>query len=552
VVEYLSKIRFKSPNLLKTIRYTLLAVVLFAVSDGILGEFSYDFKNGSVSRIIGGALTFLLLVIAFLPFFLQKTSPFKRIFYIFTAACLSVTWAFRFTRGSSFTAQDALLLITEYGFANEAAQTFLKDFLLAIAIASFIITLLWIFSKQISDQKTFLKILPTAAIFGAILYIVLSPTASFIRYFPSFLKVPSAFASAVFKTPESTFRAAPTLPFKNNSAEQHIIFIIDESIRGDEISINSPNIPTTPFLKSIEADILNFGIMSSSTNCSSTANLILRTGLQPKNIPDESAISLKKADIFAYAKAAGFTTFYLDGQSQSGALPNYLAQSDLKNIDNLQQMFLKNTRLKPAEIDTAIATELATITHSPFKTFTLVNKWGAHFHYGNSYPSEQQFLKPKLSNSGGFADKTKLLNSYRNAVRWSVDEFFKKLLSEIDRKKTLIIYTSDHGQSLMESRATNPHCQLNDVPREQATVPFFIIAPQNEIFKNELFKNALQNKNRLSHFTIFPTILLLFGFEKTAVNSTYGATIFDSLNNRQRYFYSGDIFGHSPLRKNPF
>lgn len=543
----LSNVRFKRPNLLKTILYALLAVALFAVSDDIFSEFAYDFKTNSPARIIGGVLTFLLAIIAFLPLFLLKTSLFKRIFYIFSAACLSVTWAFRFTRGSSFNAEDAALLLKEYGFAGEAAQTFLSDFLLAMLIASVIVTILWFFSKRMFIENSFFNALPVIALFAAIFYILISPTTAFIRYFPSFLKVPSAFVSAIFKTPESKFRLAPTLSLKNESAAQHIIFIIDESIRGDKMSLNSPHILTTPFLKSIEDSILNFGIISSATNCSATANLLLRTGLQPTQIPDEKAVSLRKADIFAYAKAAGFTTFYLDGQSQKGALPNYLTQSDLKNIDNFQQVLIQNSVLKSYAIDTAITTKLSDITRSPFKTFTLVNKWGAHFHYENSYPREQQFLKPALAHGESYSNKTKLRNSYYNAIRWSVDEFFKKLLDGIDRENTIIIYTSDHGESLMEDGTAIAHCQLHSTPREQAAVPFLIFAPNADFFKS-----ALLNQNRASHFEIFPTMLLLFGFEKSEINDAYGATIFDTLQIRQRFFYSGDIFGRSPLRKNPF
>ena len=37
---------------------------------------------------------------------------------------------------------------------------------------------------------------------------------------------------------------------------------------------------------------------------------------------------------------------------------------------------------------------------------------------------------------------------YPNAIAWSVDEFFRKLLPAVDLSKTLIVYTSDHGQSL--------------------------------------------------------------------------------------------------------
>ena len=45
-----------------------------------------------------------------------------------------------------------------------------------------------------------------------------------------------------------------------------------------------------------------------------------------------------------------------------------------------------------------------------------------------------------------------MLAQYSNAIAWSVDEFFRNLLPAVDLHKTLIVYTSDHGQSLLPGR----------------------------------------------------------------------------------------------------
>ena len=49
-----------------------------------------------------------------------------------------------------------------------------------------------------------------------------------------------------------------------------IVMIMDESVRGDYISLNDATHDTTPFLKTLE-NLINFGVAISSGNCSHTS-----------------------------------------------------------------------------------------------------------------------------------------------------------------------------------------------------------------------------------------------------------------------------------------
>jgi hypothetical protein len=54
--------------------------------------------------------------------------------------------------------------------------------------------------------------------------------------------------------------------------------------------------------------------------------------------------------------------------------------------------------------------------------------------------------------------------------------------------------------------------------------------------------SMMENKNRLSHFQVFPSLLYFMGYEEEEINGKSVFTIFDRVPER-RYFFSGDLFG---------
>src|SRR5262249_54228641 len=100
---------------------------------------------------------------------------------------------------------------------------------------------------------------------------------------------------------------------------------------------------------------------------------------------------------------------------------------------------------------------------------------------------------------------------YPKAIAWSVDEFFKNLLPGVDLHKTLIVYTSDHGQSLLPGRIS--HCSTTPpVPLTEADVPLFAITSKPD-FEQRLEQGAARGFGQFSHFEVFPTLLLAMGYD---------------------------------------
>jgi len=96
---------------------------------------------------------------------------------------------------------------------------------------------------------------------------------------------------------------------------EKIVLIVDESIRADILGNNGYRTDTTPYLRSLETGIVNFGLAASSSNCSDYSNLILRAGVKKEEIPDDNQMSLKKPSIWQFTRKAGYYNVYLDAQS---------------------------------------------------------------------------------------------------------------------------------------------------------------------------------------------------------------------------------------------
>jgi glucan phosphoethanolaminetransferase (alkaline phosphatase superfamily) len=116
-------------------------------------------------------------------------------------------------------------------------------------------------------------------------------------------------------------------------------------------------------------------------------------------------------------------------------------------------------------------------------------------------------------------------NAYRNTVLWNVGEFFRRIFQQADLNNAVLIYTSDHGQDLHErgNPGLNTHCG-GDPVAEEGLVPLVVI--EGEQLRTLDWRSALaQNKDRSSHYNIFPTLLQLMGYDPAGIQAIYGKSL---------------------------
>src|SRR5262249_41566183 len=130
-----------------------------------------------------------------------------------------------------------------------------------------------------------------------------------------------------------------------------------------------------------------------------------------------------------------------------------------------------------------------------------------------------------------------LLHMYNNAILWSVDGFFKKLLDRFQYDNVLLVYTSDHGQRLMNGKERKSHCTTPSEHTQvgEGLVPLIVSTgiPELEL---RLRESAARLYNHGSGFDIFPTLLLAMGYNEQWVRTSSGPTLLDASANRKRHF----------------
>ncbi|MFW0889621.1 UNVERIFIED_CONTAM: sulfatase-like hydrolase/transferase [Pseudomonas sp. JL1] len=321
----------------------------------------------------------------------------------------------------------------------------------------------------------------------------------------------------------------PTSPI-----EHDIVLIIDESVAGNYLDINTPfGVHTGLKTPPDGVQVFNFGYAASIANCSADTNVTLRYG---GTRADYVRINSTLPSIWQYAKNAGLRTVYIDAQRTGGHLQNLMTDTEKNDIDD----FVQFDRTPVFERDMAVAAQLIERLGNDRAELVVVNKLGAHFPVHDKYPDEFMSYRPALprgrflevADTGqrdGFDGRTHdwelYRNAYQNTLLWNVGEFFRRIFQQADLGNAVLIYTSDHGQDLHErgNPGLNTHCG-GDPVAEEGLVPLVVI--EGARLQTLDWQRAwAQNKDRSSHYNIFPTLLQLMGYDPAGVEATYGKSL---------------------------
>lgn len=523
--------------------------ILLLVEFHMFHNFFYPFRFlWSQDKLIEFSLSSILffwdLLAVFLIFFsgrslLRKvTLPFFLFIFLFNVGTFDIA-------NSPIDFQQADLIVTYYKWwFGAVVENFglaaLPFIVMLIPVIIFVERLPQLLKLNISKKAYFVPISAVILTFFGLQY-----THGFFDRYPSFFRIPAMLVFAGQSRLYDGKRAEVAYSGPLDIRVEKIVLIIDESIRADILGINGYKKDTTPYLSSLKTGIVNFGLAASSSNCSDYSNLILRTGLRKDEIPDSNQLSLKEPSIWQFSRKAGFYNVYLDAQSAEKR-ENYQNFMNTHEASFINKIIRLRQKIVYAS-DGVARKKLMDYLRQPGKTFVILNKYGLHFPYFRSYPKEYNFYKPALAQGEPMNDREKSLNSYMNGLRWSVDDWFKSLLSGSGNfKPYVIIYTSDHGQNIVDDGTLATHCRPR-ANRFEGIVPMLVFSNEPAIL--ERFKAAqVANYNKTSHFQVFPTLLRLAGYKASWVRSHYGVSLSEPPGTLPEFFV-GDLHGRGSVRQ---
>jgi glucan phosphoethanolaminetransferase (alkaline phosphatase superfamily) len=523
----------------------ILLLVEFCLFQDFFYPFRHLWNHGRIFELFVSLFLFLWSLLgAFLILFSGRslvrtlTLPFFLFFFLFNVG-------YFLAANAPFDFQQSVTIVRNFKwFFREAFENFGLALLPVLAIFfPLILVAEWLPSIFKLGLPKRLYYVPISTVILTVLGVQYSDGV-FDRY-PSFFRAPSVFLFAGLSHVYDGERLPVTYSGPIEPEVEKIVLIVDESIRADILGINGYRQATTPYLGTVDSGIVNFGLAASSSNCSDYSNLILRTGVRKESIPDHDQLTLKTSTIWQYAKKAGFHTVYIDAQSPKGAsgYQNFMNQGEARFIDEL----IRIRQEVAYQSDREALEKLMDYLKRPGKTFVMLNKYGMHFPYFRSYPDEYEFFTPALGPGEPMDDRQKSLNSFINGIRWTVDDWFKSLLAESGKfEPYAIVYTSDHGQNIVDDGTLSTHCRPQ-ATRFEGMVPMIVLSNDETIL--ERFETIQQaSYNSTSHFQVFPTLLRLTGYPEEWVKRHYGTSL-SELPDFQPRFFVGDLHGRGSIRQ---
>ena len=306
-------------------------------------------------------------------------------------------------------------------------------------------------------------------------------------------------------------RAAPAP--SGAAAEFDVLYIIGESIRADRLQPHAYGRDVAPLLHALKLPHVAFSNVTSAGDCTGrSVPMLMVQPAQPINVD-----LYRRPTLFGYAKQAGYRTAFINSNE------NDWREFVDDNIDTLYR------NVDPAggddhwafRTDDEMLPVIDRIASAPGRHFTVVETYTSHWPYGDRYEScpECRVYRPDLVRKAvPFASihRAKITNSYDNAIVY-FDRFVAKTIALL-RKPTLIVLTSDHGESLGEENRWG-HCSSGI---EQMLVPLMLIATDGNVARAAGFDELAQKADvPISHANILPTLLTLFGYDVARLEFPY-------------------------------
>ncbi|MEJ1158493.1 phosphoethanolamine transferase [Prosthecomicrobium sp. N25] len=152
--------------------------------------------------------------------------------------------------------------------------------------------------------------------------------------------------------------------------------------------------------------------------------------------------------------------------------------------------------------------EAALAAPGPAPRFVLLHTLGAHANFHERYPAAFARFRPECRDVPYACDRQAAINAYDNAILY-VDHVLDEVIARLEGRDAVLIYASDHGESIGEGFRYGHAAALALAPEEQTRIPFLVWT--SRIFREKrpdfAARIAARRGQRVSHDHIFHTAL---------------------------------------------
>ncbi len=294
----------------------------------------------------------------------------------------------------------------------------------------------------------------------------------------------------------------------NASKPKLMVFVVGETARADHISLNGYPRDTMPRLAK-EDNIYSF---KQATSCGTSTAYSVPCMFSYLNQAD---YDIDTADyhenVLDTLQRLGVTVIWRDNNSSSKGVADRVSYTDFKEP--------KTNPVCDVECrDVGMLTGMDKMvdTKAPKDTLIVLHQMGNHGPaYYKRYPSHFTHFTPVCkSNELSQCDQKAVINGYDNALRYT-DDFLAQTIDALkpyaDKYDVMMVYMSDHGESLGENNIYLHGLPYQIAPDTQKHVPLIIWSPENNGIDSARLQ--AQTTQPISHDAITPSLLTFFDIQ---------------------------------------
>jgi len=222
----------------------------------------------------------------------------------------------------------------------------------------------------------------------------------------------------------------------------HIIFVLGESLRADHLSLNGYHRNTLPKLTQ-QKNLVSF--QKVYTPLTYTAISV------PQILTDKSINETKSRELvslYSVLEKANFSTEWIGNQSLEKSYENIVNTNKSVTIIDKFHSVLSFKKQKDLNLLQYFSVD-SLPENNKISTLHMI---GSHWYYNSRINTDFEHFKPIVTSKYvGASTKEQLINSYDNTILY-LDYFLNDLINKLEKssKKTILIYLSDHGETLGE------------------------------------------------------------------------------------------------------
>ena len=295
-----------------------------------------------------------------------------------------------------------------------------------------------------------------------------------------------------------------------------VVFVVGETARAANFGLAGYERDTTPLLA--KQDILYFKNFWSCGTSTAVSLPCMFSSLSRKNYSDNDAKS--RHGLLDFINASGINVFWRDNNSGCKGTCDRVTYESPEALS--AEAHCKNDNCYDEALLTNLSEKVTTGNQ-----FIVLHQKGSHGPaYNERYPESMSIYKPVCNtNQLQNCSKSEVINAYDNTIRYTdyfLNEVIEWLKLQQETHNTLMVYVSDHGESLGENNLYLHGMPYAIAPDSQKHIPFIFWASPGFYSDRKLNKQCLSDlkSTEFSHDNIFHSFLGLLDIHSTHYQST--------------------------------